>query len=34
MAKSIVVENLVAERGEFTFPHKGGGEEVKEAAFV
>lgn len=33
MAKTIVGDNLVAERGAFTFPHNGG-EVVKEAAFV
>ena len=33
MAKTIVGDNLVAERGAFTFPHSGG-EEVKETPFV
>lgn len=33
MANTIVGDNLVAERGAFTFPHKGG-EVVREAAFV
>ena len=33
MAKTIVGDNLVKERGAFTFPHSGG-EEFKETPFV
>ena len=33
MAKAIVGDNIVAERGAFTFPHSGG-EVVEEVPFV
>ena len=34
MAKDIVGDNLMAERGTFTFPPGNGGEIIREAAFV
>ena len=34
MAKGIVGDNLVAEKGAFTFPLEKGGEEIKEVPFV
>ena len=34
MAKSIVGDNIVAEKGAFSFPLDKGGEEIKEAPFA
>ena len=34
MATEIVGDNLVAEKGAFTFPIEKGGEEIREAPFV
>ena len=34
MAKGIVGDNLVAEKGPFTFSLEKGGEEIKEVPFV
>ena len=34
MAKDIIGDNLVAEKGPFTFPMEKGGEEIKEVPFV
>ena len=34
MAKEIVGDNIVAERGAFSFPAEKGGEVVKEVPFV
>ena len=34
MAKTIVGDNITAERSAFTFPHSGEGEKVEETPFV
>ena len=34
MAKHIIGDNIVAEKGPFTFPLEKGGEEIKEVPFV
>lgn len=34
LAKEIIGENLVAEKGAFTFPREGGGEEIREVPFA
>lgn len=34
LAKEIVGDNIVSERGAFTFPTEKGGEEIREVPFV
>lgn len=34
IAKTIIGDNLIAEKGAFTFPNDGGGEIVREVPFV